>query len=76
MRRCPIVSVVELRDVSISSAWELDFDDFPCRFATASVTGSSTNPPTVITTPVFKMPPKPAASIVTAYVPGGSSCTL
>ena len=75
IRRWPMVSVVELRAVSTSSACELtSTTSFPV--ATARVTGSSTSPPTVIETPVLKMPLKPAASTVTEYVPGGSCRTL
>ena len=64
MRRCPIVSVVEVREVSTNSACELtSTTSWPV--ATARETGSSTSPPTVMLTSLASALPKPGACTVT-----------
>src|SRR5271165_58591 len=75
MRRSPIVSVVELREVSTNSACELtSTTSFPA--ATVSPTGNSAIWPTVMLTSVASALAKPAASTMTVYVAGGSRCAL
>src|SRR5580693_124641 len=74
MRRCPIVSVDELRVVSTSSAVPLTLTT-TCEPSTASATGRSALPPTVIATFCASALAKPLACTTTEYVPGGSSTT-
>jgi len=70
MRRCPTVSVVELREVSTSSACEVtSTTSLPP--ATESVTGSSVIPPTVMATSAASLC-EADASTVTEYVPGAN----
>src|SRR5436190_14533416 len=75
MRRWSTVSTTPVRVVSINSAAEFTVtDSFPP--ATPSVTGSSSTPPTVITTPGAVAGAKPDAVTVTVYEAGGSACAL
>ncbi len=75
MRLCPIVSVVEVRDVSTRSSCEVtSTTSLPPE--TDSEIGNCTDPPTVMLTPVLSILAKPGASTVTLYVPGGSDCAL
>ena len=64
MRRCPIVSVVEVREVSTKSACELTSTTSRPE-ATASATGRSASPPTVMVTSLASALLKPAAATVT-----------
>ena len=64
MRRSPMVSVVELREVSTISAWALT-SMISLLPATVSVTGNSAIWPTVMATPVASALAKPDASTVT-----------
>src|SRR5215472_489039 len=75
IRRCSIVSVVEVRVVSTASASD-DTVTNSCAAATERTIGKSACWPTVMLTSGTSTRAKPGASIVTLYLPGGSASRL